>query len=40
MVRDHCYLAEDFAADLASWEDFDYFEKNVRKMQLPMAQVI
>jgi len=39
MVRDHCYLAEDFAADLASWEDFDYFEKNVRKMQLPMAQI-
>jgi len=39
MVRDHCFFAKDFAFDLAAWEDIEYFEKNVRKMQLPMAQV-
>lgn len=39
MVRDHCFFAKEFYPGLAAWENIDYFEKNVRKMQLPMAQV-
>ncbi|XP_005091585.1 actin-related protein 5 [Aplysia californica] len=40
MVREHCYFAKEFSSDLAAWEDYDFFEKNVRKMQLPLAQVL
>ncbi|CAG5136503.1 unnamed protein product [Candidula unifasciata] len=39
MIRDHCYIAPDFLTDLARWDDHEYFEANVRKMQLPVTQV-
>ncbi|CAL1546496.1 unnamed protein product [Lymnaea stagnalis] len=38
MIKDHCYLATDFLSELAKWDDNDYFDSNVRKMQLPLAQ--
>ncbi|XP_059148881.1 actin-related protein 5-like isoform X2 [Physella acuta] len=37
MIKNHCYMATDFLSELAQWDDNNYFEKNVRKMQLPMA---
>ncbi|GFR82480.1 actin-related protein 5-like [Elysia marginata] len=39
MVRDHCRLATNFLTELALWDKNEYFEQNVRKMQLPVAQV-
>ncbi|KAK6979828.1 actin-related protein 5 [Biomphalaria glabrata] len=38
MIRDHCYMATDFLAELSLWNDNNYFEANVRKMQLPLGQ--
>ncbi|XP_062616216.1 actin-related protein 5-like [Saccostrea cucullata] len=35
LVRDHCYMAEDYIKDLEAWTDNDYYENNVTKIQLP-----
>ena len=35
MLYDHCYVSNDFAHDLNRWSDVDFYEDNVRKMQLP-----
>lgn len=35
LVRDHCYMAEDYISELEAWTDNDYYENNVTKIQLP-----
>ncbi|XP_048777578.1 actin-related protein 5-like [Ostrea edulis] len=35
LVRDHCYMAEDYIKELEAWTDNDYYENNVTKIQLP-----
>lgn len=35
LVKDHCYMAEDYIKELEAWTDNDYYENNVTKIQLP-----
>lgn len=35
LVRDHCYMAEDYIGELEAWTDNDYYDNNVTKIQLP-----
>ncbi|XP_069120696.1 actin-related protein 5-like [Argopecten irradians] len=37
LVRDHCYLAADYASDLENWVANDYYDDNVHKIQLPFV---
>ncbi|XP_048245169.1 actin-related protein 5-like isoform X1 [Haliotis rufescens] len=39
LVRDHAYLATDYADNLHQWLDGDYFENNAHKIQLPYTNV-
>ena len=34
-LQDHCHIATDYSAELAKWTECDYYNKNVRRIQLP-----
>ncbi|XP_033119970.1 actin-related protein 5-like [Anneissia japonica] len=35
ILKEHCYVAEDFSAELNQWSNQQYYNKHVHKMQLP-----
>lgn len=37
LLHDHCSIAEDYQEQLKNWLDCDFYEKHIRKIQLPYA---
>ena len=35
ILQDHCHIATDYNDELRNWTDCDYYNKNVRRLQLP-----
>ena len=35
ILQDHCHIARDYNEELRNWTDCDYYNKNVRRLQLP-----
>ena len=35
ILQDHCHIAKDYNEELRNWTDCDYYNKNVRRLQLP-----
>lgn len=38
LLHNHCSVAYDYADELRKWSKLDYYERNVRKVQLPFNQ--
>ncbi|KAL3872233.1 hypothetical protein ACJMK2_040169 [Sinanodonta woodiana] len=39
ILRDHCYIAKDYQAELDDWVSNEYYDENVHKIQLPYTNV-
>ncbi|XP_075238261.1 actin-related protein 5 isoform X2 [Lycorma delicatula] len=37
LLHDHCSLARDYQEELKNWSDCDYYERHVRRIQLPYS---
>ena len=40
LLHDHCSIALDYVDSLRSWASPSYYEKNIKKIQLPFSQVV
>lgn len=40
LLHDHCSISYDYKESLKQWALHDYYEKNVKKIQLPFSQVV
>lgn len=40
LLHDHCSIAYDYKESLQQWASNDYYEENVKKVQLPYSQVV
>jgi actin-related protein 5 len=40
LLHDHCSMAYDYKESLKNWASNEYYEKHVRKIQLPYSQVV
>lgn len=38
LLHEHCTISRDYINDLKNWAFLDYYEKNVKKIQLPYTQ--
>ena len=39
LIHEHTYMAVNFHEELQKWADYDYYEENVHKLQLPFTLV-
>ncbi|XP_064632703.1 actin-related protein 5-like [Lineus longissimus] len=37
LIQDYCYTGVDFVSEVNAWADVDYYEANVKKIQLPFT---
>lgn len=38
ILQEHCYIALDYQDEIKKWFNGDYYEANVKKVQLPYVQ--
>lgn len=39
LIHEHTYMTVNFQEELQKWADYDYYEENVHKIQLPFTLV-